>query len=309
MNADLDDKRSLIDYFWIGARGFAMGAADVVPGVSGGTMAFILGIYDELIEAIHAVNADFVRRLFTFQWRAAFDNFPWKFLLSLGLGILTAIVALASALHWALENHPVYIWAFFFGLILASIAAVRRRVRRWSLVNIVAAVAAAGGAFVLVGLSPAETPHTPLLLFLSGAVAICAMILPGISGAFILVLLGKYAYVLSAVKHFDILTVALVGLGAVTGLLAFVRLLRWMLHRNHDLVVAILTGFMAGSLRKVWPWKTVERAGEVIVRETNFIPSALGVEEMLAVVLMVFGIGLVLGIEHFAARQTPAASE
>jgi putative membrane protein len=309
VNADLDDKRSLIDYFWIGARGFAMGAADVVPGVSGGTMAFILGIYDELIEAIHAVNADFVRRLFTFQWRAAFDNFPWKFLLSLGLGILTAIVALASALHWALENHPVYIWAFFFGLILASIAAVRRRVRRWSLVNIVAAVAAAGGAFVLVGLSPAETPHTPLLLFLSGAVAICAMILPGISGAFILVLLGKYAYVLSAVKHFDILTVALVGLGAVTGLLAFVRLLRWMLHRNHDLVVAILTGFMAGSLRKVWPWKTVESAGEVIVRETNFIPSALGVEEMLAVVLMVFGIGLVLGIEHFAARQIPAASE
>lgn len=284
-----------------------MGAADVVPGVSGGTMAFILGIYDELIEAIHAVNGEFVRRLLTFQWRAAFDGFPWKFLVSLALGILTAILALANILHWALENHPVYIWAFFFGLILASILAVRRRVRRWSAFNVTAAATAAAGAFVLVGLSPSETPHTPLLLFLSGAVAICAMILPGISGAFILVLLGKYSYVLSAVKHFDILTIALVGLGAVTGLLAFVRLLRWMLHRNHDLVVAILTGFMVGSLRKVWPWKTLEPLGDGFIREVNFIPAVFDAETGAALILMAAGIVLVLVVEHFANR--PAAAQ
>jgi putative membrane protein len=302
----LNEKRSLVDYFWIGARGFAMGAADVVPGVSGGTMAFILGIYDELIESIHAVNGEFVRRLLTFQWRAAFDGFPWKFLLSLALGILSAILALANVLHWALENHPVYIWAFFFGLILASIVAVRRRVRRWSAFNVIAAATAAVAAFVLVGLSPSETPHTPLLLFLSGAVAICAMILPGISGAFILVLLGKYSYVLSAVKHFDILTIALVGLGAVTGLLAFVRLLRWMLHRNHDLVVAILTGFMVGSLRKVWPWKTLEPLGDGFVREINFIPAAFNAESAAALILMAAGIVLVLVVEHFAKRETAA---
>ncbi|GAB4447977.1 MAG: DUF368 domain-containing protein [Anaerolineales bacterium] len=303
----MNEKRSLTDYFWIGARGFAMGAADVVPGVSGGTMAFILGIYDELIEAIHAVNGEFVRRLLTFQWRAAFDGFPWKFLVSLALGILTAILALANILHWALENHPVYIWAFFFGLILSSILAVRRRVRRWSAFNVIAAATAAAGAFVLVGLSPSETPHTPLLLFLSGAVAICAMILPGISGAFILVLLGKYSYVLSAVKHFDILTIALVGLGAVTGLLAFVRLLRWMLHRNHDLVVAILTGFMVGSLRKVWPWKTLEPLGDGFIREVNFIPAVFDAETGAALILMAAGIVLVLVVEHFANR--PAAAQ
>lgn len=298
-----ESKRNLVDYVWVGVRGFAMGAADVVPGVSGGTMAFILGIYDELIEAIHAVNGQFLLRLFTLRWRAAFEAFPWKFLLSLALGILTAILTLASVLHWALENHPLYIWAFFFGLILASVIVVRRRVRRWDTVNLAAAAVAAGGAFLLVGLTPAETPHTPLLLFLSGAVAICAMILPGISGAFILVLLGKYSYVLAAVKHFDLLTIALVGLGAVSGLLMFVRLLRWMLHRNHDLVVAVLTGFMAGSLRKVWPWKTVESVGGVIVREENFIPLMFGGEEILAVALMILGMSIVLLVEYFAARR------
>ncbi|NWG35534.1 MAG: DUF368 domain-containing protein [Chloroflexi bacterium] len=283
-----------------------MGVADVVPGVSGGTMAFILGIYDELIEAIHAVNARFLANLLTLKWRTALESFPWRFLLSLALGILSAVLALANVLHWALENHPVYIWAFFFGLILASIVAVRRRVRRWSVVNLLAAIAAAVGAFVLVELSPSETPHTPLLLFLSGAVAICAMILPGISGAFILVLLGKYSYILFAVKHFDILTIALVGLGAVMGLLTFVRLLRWMLYRNHDLLVAILTGFMIGSLRKVWPWKTVESAGELLARETNFLPSAFGAEEFFAMVLMAAGVSLVLMMERFAGFRAAA---
>lgn len=284
-----------------------MGAADVVPGVSGGTMAFILGIYDELLESISAVDMNFIQRILTLKWREAFASFPWKFLLAIAIGILTAILTLANALHWALENHPVFIWAFFFGLIVASILVVRRRVKKWNAVNVLAAAVSAVGAFILVGLSPSETPHTPVLLFLSGAVAICAMILPGISGAFILVLLGKYAYVLAAVKTLDFLTVALVGLGAVVGLLSFARLLRWMLHKNHDLVVAILTGFMFGSLRKVWPWKTIEPVSETFTREINFIPSVLNGEVVLALTFMAVGILLVLVVEHFANRRTVKA--
>ncbi len=298
--------RSLLDYFWIGARGFAMGAADVVPGVSGGTMAFILGIYDELLDAIHAVDMTFIRRLLTLKWREAFAEFPWKFLLSLALGIGAAILTLANALHWALENKPVFIWAFFFGLIVASIVTVRKRVKKWSAVNISAAALAAAGAYLLVGLTPSETPHTPLLLFLSGAIAICAMILPGISGAFILVLLGKYRYVLEAVKNFDVLTIALVGLGAVVGLISFVRLLRWMLHKNHDLVVGVLTGFMLGSLRKVWPWKTLEPLSETFVKETNFLPASFNGEVTAALAFMALGVVLVLLVEYFANRRESA---
>ena len=303
MEKGTTNNRTILDYFWIGARGFTMGAADVVPGVSGGTMAFILGIYDELLDSISAVDMSFIQRILTFKWREAFANFPWKFLLSIALGILIAILTLANALHWALENHPVYIWSFFFGLIIASILVVLRRVGKWSLLNIVAAVGAAVGAFVLVGLTPSETPHTPVLLFLSGAFAICAMILPGISGAFILVLLGKYAHVLAAVKSLDVTTVAIVGLGAVVGLLSFARLLRWMLHKNHDLVVAILTGFMFGSLRKVWPWKTFEPVNEAFVLETNFIPSSFNGDVILAFTFMAGGILLVLVVEHFANRR------
>ncbi|MCL4275546.1 MAG: DUF368 domain-containing protein [Anaerolineales bacterium] len=309
MENPTNKKRTLLDYFWIGARGFAMGAADVVPGVSGGTMAFILGIYDELLDAIHSVDMNFIRRIFTLKWREAFDNFPWQFLLALALGIGTAILTLASALHWALENKPVYIWAFFFGLIVASIITVRKRVGTWSAVNILAALAATVGAYILVGLTPSETPHTPLLLFLSGAFAICAMILPGISGAFILVLLGKYAYVLAAVKNFDLVTIALVGAGAVIGLLAFVRLLRWMLNKNHDLVVSILTGFMIGSLRKVWPWKELEPISETFIKETNFIPAAFNSEVFIAVLFMVAGIALVLVMEYFANRSPKTAGK
>jgi len=295
--------RTLIDYLWIGARGFAMGAADVIPGVSGGTMAFILGIYDELLDAINAVDMTFIRRILTFKWRDAFDDFPWKFLLAVFLGIMTAVLTLAAALHWALEQYPVFVWAFFFGLIVASIFIVRKRVKNWSWVNIAAALIAAVGAFVLVGATPSETPHTPILLFLSGALAICAMILPGISGAFILVLLGKYAFVLGAVKNFDIVTLALVATGAVAGLLIFVRLLRWLLKTNHDLVVAILTGFMLGSLRKVWPWKTFETISEAFVRETNFIPSAVSSEVVIAILIMAAGIAAIMIVERFASSR------
>jgi len=303
METNTTKDRTLLDYLGISLRGFLMGAADVVPGVSGGTMAFILGIYDELLDAIHAVDMNFIRRILSFKWSEAFQHFPWKFLLALFLGIAAAILTLASALHWALENRPVLIWAFFFGLIVASIIVVRRRVSKWTAVNLLSALAAAAGAYILVGASPSETSHTPLLLILSGAIAICAMILPGISGAFILVLLGKYRFVLEAVTNLDILTIVFVGVGAVFGLLAFVRLLRWLLNKNHDLVVAILTGFMLGSIRKVWPWKILEPVSVTFTRETNYFPSAFNTEVIWAVVFMAAGFGLVIVVEYFASRS------
>jgi len=308
METNTTKDRTLLDYLGISLRGFLMGAADVVPGVSGGTMAFILGIYDELLDAIHAVDMNFIRRILSLKWREAFQHFPWRFLLALFLGIAAAILTLASALHWALENRPVFIWACFFGLIVASIIVVRRRVSKWTTVNLLSALAAAVGAYILVGASPSETPHTPLLLILSGAVAICAMILPGISGAFILVLLGKYRFVLEAVKNFDILTVVFVGIGAVFGLLAFVRLLRWLLNKNHDLVVAILTGFMLGSIRKVWPWKILEPVSETFTRETNYFPSTFNTEVIWAIVFMTAGFALVIVVEYFASRSGEGSS-
>lgn len=293
------DTRNLKDYFLLTARGFAMGAADIVPGVSGGTMAFILGIYDELLEAIHAVDAAFVRRLVTLRWREIFDTFPWRFLLAIFLGIFLAVFSLSNALHWALEEHPSLLWAFFFGLIVASIWVVRARVR-WTVGAWAVATLAGVGAFFLVGFTPTHTPETPLFFFISGAIAICAMILPGISGAFILVLLGKYQQVLNAVINFDIVTLALVASGSVIGLLLFANLLRWLLHRHHDLTVAALIGFITGSLREVYPWKQSTPLPDGLVLETNILPAAFTLEVGLALLLMAFGFVLVLGMERAA---------
>ncbi|MGD2163133.1 MAG: DUF368 domain-containing protein, partial [Anaerolineales bacterium] len=184
-------KRTPRDYLGLTLRGMLIGSADIVPGVSGGTMAFILGIYDELIDAVRSA-VPFLKNLFRLRWREAFHSLPWGFVLSIGLGIGLAVLGMARFLHWALEEHPEYIFALFFGLIVASIFLVGRRVTRWSPLNLAAAALAAVGAFLLIGLAPASTPHTPFYIFLSGVLAIPALILPGVSGAFILVLLGKY---------------------------------------------------------------------------------------------------------------------
>lgn len=286
-----------------------MGAADVVPGVSGGTMAFILGIYEELIEAIHAVNVSFVRRLLSFRFREAFEDFPYWFLISVGIGIGGAIFSLAKSLNWALQNHPVLIWSFFFGLVLASVLAVRRRVMAWSPSITAATVLAAVAAYILVGLVPVETPDASWFLFLCGAIAICAMILPGISGSFILVLLGKYQYVLNAVVQRDFVTLFVVACGCAIGLLSFARLLRWLFHHYHNMTVAALIGLMIGSLRKVWPWKEtvetfVDRHGDIRpLVQVNILPAAWSTEVGLAIILAVVGCVLVLVMERLADRN------
>ena len=289
------NSRSLWGYLILTAKGFCMGTSDVVPGVSGGTMAFILGIYEELIDAIRSFDLKSIQLLLTLRLRDLLDRISWKFLLALGIGILTAIFTLARTLSWLLHNRPVLIWSFFLGLILASAFSVSRRVERWRLSTWLGLSGGMVGTYILVGLVPVSTPDGSWFLFLSGAIAICAMILPGISGAFILVLLGKYQFVLEAVNNRDFLVLATVAAGAVVGIAAFSRLLGWLLRNHHDLMVAVLTGLMLGSLRKVWPWKeTVESLvashGKVVaIVQANVLPTQWSVDVLSALSLTALG--------------------
>lgn len=307
--ASVSNPTSLRDYALIAGRGFLMGSADVVPGVSGGTIAFITGIYQALIEAISAFNIAFVRRLLTLRIGEAFAEVPWRFLLALGAGIAAAILTVSHGLTWALERHPTLVWGFFFGLVSASILVVRRQVRRWSAGVVLTTLLFAGGMYLLTGLMPAELPHTPVALFLSGALAACAMILPGISGAFILVLLGQYPYVLQAVVDRRIGVLVLVAAGAAVGLALASRALKWLFHHYHDLTVAALTGLMLGSLRKVWPWKVttvseVGPSGEAIpVLQANVLPEAWSAEVAAVTGLAALGFALVLLVEGLAQQM------
>ena len=302
----MSKKRHLFDYAILWAKGFCMGASDVVPGVSGGTMAFILGIYEELIRAIRSFDLKGLRLLLTVRIRAFFDHISWKFLLAVGIGILSAIFTLARLLAWLLQNTPVLIWSFFLGLILASVVTVSRRVKAWETLTWVTLIAGLVGIYLLVGMVPGTTPDDLWFLFLSGAVAICAMILPGISGSFILVLMGKYQYILEAVNQRDYLVLVVVAAGACIGIAAFSRLLGWLLARYHDLMVAFLTGLMLGSLRKVWPWKETlesmtDRHGNMVpLVQANIFPEQLNGEVFAALGLMIAGFLAVIILDRMA---------
>jgi putative membrane protein len=301
--------RRFVSYLGITLKGFCMGSADVVPGVSGGTMAFILGIYEELIRAIRSFDLTFVRLLFSLKIKEATRHVEWRFLLALGIGILLAVFSLARLLSWLLENRPVLIWSFFFGLILASIFTVGRRLQRWRMAMAGWIMTGTLGAFLLVGMVPVSTPDAPWFVFLCGAVAICAMILPGISGAFILVILGKYQYVLEAVNDRDILTLAVVATGACLGLISFARILSWLFKKHHDVTIALLSGLMLGSLRKVWPWKktilglTDGSGHSVPVGQTNFLPTQWDGEVTVAVTMMLFGLFAVFVLNRLAESK------
>lgn len=237
-------------------RGLLMGAADIVPGVSGGTMAFITGIYDRLLGALRAFDLHALRLLARRQWRAAWLHVDGTFLLTLLAGILTSVVTMARGITWLLDHYPVPLWAFFFGLILASALVVLRQVSHWR-VNQVLALGFGCLSAVAIALSPSLAPAEPGLsaVFFSGFVAICAMILPGISGSFILVLLGMYPAILAAVHGFQLDVLLVFALGAGSGLLCFSRFLHWLLQHYHAVTMALLTGFLVGSLLVVWPWK------------------------------------------------------
>ncbi len=306
----LGRSRTPVEYAGLVARGFVMGSADVVPGVSGGTMAFILGIYEELINSIRAAaRPPFWKALIGLRIGEALKAVNAGFLIALFAGILLAILSLAKGLEWLLENQPVYLWSFFFGLVLASVWTVSKRIPRWSPLLASALLVGAVGAYIVVGLVPLQTPESAWYLFLSGALAICAMILPGISGSFILVLLGKYQFVLGAVNQRDFVTIAIVGAGAVIGLVSFAQVLGWLFKRYHDLAVALLTGLMVGSLRKIWPWKEVlatitDRHGALIPTvEANVLPATFGSEVLIALGLAVVGFALVLLLDRLANQK------
>lgn len=309
------------EYIGIFASGFAMGSADVVPGVSGGTIAFILGIYEELIGSIRMVGQpDFWRALLRGEWRVAMRLINVFFLVALGAGILGAIFLLAPGIEWMLINQPVIIWSFFFGLVLASIVIVSTRIRRWSPNRFVALFLGAAVAYWVVGLVPVQTPDTWWFLMLSGAIAICAMILPGISGSFILVLLGKYHFFINAINERDFASLAFAAIGAAIGLVTFAQVLSWLFRRFHDITVATLTGFMIGSLREIWPWKetleaVVDPVGEIApLVDRNVLPAltvngAFNTEIAFAAGAALLGIVVVVAVERIALVRAKRADQ
>lgn len=299
--------RSLKEYGLLVLKGMGMGAADVVPGVSGGTIAFIVGIYEELIDSIKSINAASLKMLFTGKIAAFWKAINANFLFSIVGGIAISIFSLAKLITWLLTDHPVLVWSFFFGLVLASTWFVSKDIKKWDWKTILSFIIGAVVAFYITVATPAETPSNLFFIFLCGAIAICAMILPGISGSFILVLLGKYFYIMEAVKTFNIKIILVFICGAAIGITSFSRVLSFALRRFHDITIAVLAGFMLGSLNKVWPWKTVvetyldSHGVEKPLIEVNSMPDHLVGE---AVGLMVLGFAIVYFLEKLSAKTT-----
>ena len=300
-------------YFLLYAKGLAMGAADVVPGVSGGTIAFISGIYDELLRSIARVP-EATLSLLRGRIRDAWQMANATFLLVLLCGIMTSILSFARLITYLMAQHPIPLWSFFFGLILVSTYVVGREIGRWNWTRVLSFVLGLAFAYWITVAAPMQWGSDLPTLFLAGAIAICAMILPGISGSLILLLLGLYSVVLGAVKELDLLVLAVFASGCLVGILSFARLLSWLLSRWRDLSLAFLTGLMLGSLNKVWPWKEVvswrldSKGEQVPLLESNLLPgqfadiSGQDPQLLLAVVLAVGGIALVLGLEWLASR-------
>lgn len=309
-------RRSLKEYLLLFSKGVAMGAADVVPGVSGGTIAFITGIYEELLNSIRSVNGEAVKLLFRFRLADLWKHVNGTFLVVLLSGILFSIALLARLVLFLLTDYPEMLWSFFFGLIVASAVVVSKKITRWNWGVILAGLLGTALAYYITIATPTQTPEGYWFIFISGAIAICAMILPGISGSFLLVLLAKYEFILNAVKDLKVDIIAVFGLGCVTGILAFSHVLNWMLKNYHNVTVALLTGFMVGSLNKVWPWKQTletytDRHGEVkpLVQE-NVLPGTyetiVGHESylMYGIALALFGFFLVYLIDKFTDDHT-----
>lgn len=290
-------------------KGLLMGAADAVPGVSGGTIAFITGIYEELIHSIRRCDLSALSVLFKEGVPAAWRYINGNFLVVLLLGIAASILTLARLVLFLLAEHPVLLWSFFFGLILASTWSVVRHVQGWSGNRISVFLLGTVLAYLITSLTPSAIVVTPITIFLSGMIAICAMILPGISGSFILLLLGMYSAILGAVKELDLFTLAIFAAGALAGLLAFSRVLSWAFNHYRSTTLALLGGFLLGSLNKVWPWKytlsyTINSKGvQVPLVEQNVSPNAFAdltggaAQVEFAIALALVGFALVLVID------------
>ena len=287
-----------------------MGAADVIPGVSGGTIAFITGIYEELVNSIKSVNFEALKLLVSGRWKSLWKHVNGNFLLAVFGGVSISVLSLAKILELLLENHPILIWSFFFGLILASAYVVSRKIKKWEYAFVVALVSGIAIAFYITSVTPTTTTDASWFVVLSGGLASCAMILPGISGSFILLLLGKYEFALQAVNERLILDLILLGSGAVVGLILFSNLLSWLLKNFHDATIAVLVGFMLGSLNKIWPWKetlkTIVVDGEVKpLIEKNILPAVGDSGDLfwMALLMAAIGIGLILLLELVLSKK------
>ena len=296
-------ERRIKDYAVLTLKGMAMGAADVVPGVSGGTIAFIAGIYDELINSIKSINMHSLKLLFTGKIAAFWKAVNGNFLFALLLGIAISVFSLAKLITYLLLNEPVLVWSFFFGLVLASTWFVTKDIKGWNWKTVAGFVGGAVIAYYITVATPAETSTNLMFIFLCGAIAICAMILPGISGSFILVLLGKYFYVMEAVKTLDLVVLGVFAFGAALGITSFSRVLSYALKNFRNITLSVLSGFMLGSLNKVWPWKEIEKLvsdGHEVMIEHDI---ASNTEVAEAVVLMLIGFILVYVLEKISAKK------
>ena len=292
--------RTTKEYLSLSLKGMAMGAADIIPGVSGGTIAFISGIYEELIETINNVNFEAIKKLKNNGIKSFWTHINANFLIALLTGIAISIMSLAKVITHLLETHSQLLWGFFFGLIVASVYIVGKQVNKWDINNIISLIIGSSIAFYITILNPMQNPDALWFVFLSGSIAICAMILPGISGSFILLLLGSYEFILVAIKDFKLDVITIFGVGCITGLLAFSKLLNWLFKKYHDITIALLTGFLIGSLNKIWPWKEtiqtrINSHGEIVpFIQSNVLPSNFEGDSNIIEVILFSLIGLVL---------------
>jgi len=304
--------RTSKDYLVIILKGMAMGAADVVPGVSGGTIAFISGIYEELLNSISNINLTLFKTLKKEGVKAAWQQLNGNFLASLFVGVFISIISLAKVISWMLISHPILLWSFFFGLVLASIIYIAKQITKWNIITVVLAILGAVLAYYITTLNPMISENSStLFMFFAGAIAICAMILPGISGSFILVLLGAYKPVLEAVNNRNITTIAAIGAGAIIGLLSFSRILKYLFKNYKNYTLAVLTGFIIGSLNKIWPWKKVltfrtnSHGEKVPFNEISISPFSYEGDSQIiyASALIIIGFVLILILEKIAVKQ------
>ncbi|WP_026950762.1 DUF368 domain-containing protein [Algoriphagus mannitolivorans] len=306
--------RSIKKYGLTYLKGMAMGAADIVPGVSGGSIALIAGIYQTLLDSINSFNLENLSLLKKLEVKKFYKAVNGSFLLSLLLGILTSVFALSKVITYLMSEHPIPLWSFFCGLILVSAFMILRDIKRWHLGVVLAVLLGTVLAFWVTNLPPTASPDAKWFVFVAGAIAICAMILPGISGSFILLILGKYETILQAVSEKDIFTLALFASGCVVGILSFSRLVAFLLRKFHSTTIGLLSGFMLGSVNELWPWKIVtawrtSSSGEQKPFLTeNLWPTEyaeqVGNDPLIlnALLAFLFGIGLVLGIERLATK-------
>ncbi len=303
-------QRRFIDYLIISFKGLAMGAADAVPGVSGGTIAFISGIYEELIATISNVNISLFKTLFKHGIKAFWKQLNGNFISALLIGIVISFVSFMRLAKYLIEFHPILIWSFFFGLIVASIYFVGKQITKWNTTTIISLIIGTIAAYYITTLPSLADNESSLFLFIAGGIAICAMILPGISGSFILVILGAYKTLSDAIHDFDFKKLALFVFGALVGLLSFSRVLKWLFKHYHNITLAILTGFILGSLNKIWPWKEVlswrtnSKGVEIPFLEQSISPFSFDGDNQLAfaIVLMIIGFFTIIGLEKLGTK-------